>query len=114
MDLTQYIVVNSSIRSWPIGPIVAQGAHASVAVLHEHAEHENVKAYLSDLDRMTKVVLEVKSTEALLKLSSELVSANIPHRVWVEQPEDVPTALAIVPFPKQTLRPLLRKTRLMS
>jgi hypothetical protein len=39
--------------------LIAQAAHASTAVTHLFYEDPNTKAYLADLDRMHKVVLEV-------------------------------------------------------
>ncbi len=42
-----------------MGAIVAQACHACTAVLHQFKEDPKVEEYLSDLDRMHKVVLEV-------------------------------------------------------
>lgn len=60
--LVQYIALRGDllrIQKWPIGAMVAQGCHASTAVIHMYRDHSNVIEYLSDLDRMHKVVLEV-------------------------------------------------------
>ena len=43
-----------------MGAVVAQACHASTAVLHLYREDPNVGAYLGDVDRMHKVVLEVR------------------------------------------------------
>ena len=45
---------------WPVGDIVAQACHAATAVLHLFKEDPNVVEYFSDVDRMHKVVLEVR------------------------------------------------------
>ena len=42
-----------------MGPLMAQCAHAAMAVLHRFAETTEVKEYLSDLEGMRKTVLEV-------------------------------------------------------
>lgn len=42
-----------------MGPLMAQAAHAATAVLEQYKDDENVKAYLSDLGGMRKVVMEV-------------------------------------------------------
>ena len=47
------------VQGWSIGSIVAQGAHAAVAALIEHADNGNVKAYTHSLSTMTKHVKEV-------------------------------------------------------
>lgn len=60
--LVQYIALRGDllkVQKWPIGAMVAQGCHASTAVIHMYRDHSNVVEYLSDLDRMHKVVLEV-------------------------------------------------------
>lgn len=62
MELVQVLVIRRDLwlsLGWPIGAIVAQGAHASVAVLNKYQEHGGVKEYLSNLNSMTKVVKEV-------------------------------------------------------
>lgn len=62
--LVQYIALRGDllrIQKWPIGAMVAQGCHASTAVIHMYRDHSNVIEYLTDLDRMHKVVLEVQA-----------------------------------------------------
>ena len=61
-NLVQYVVLRSDLSrvlQWPLGALIAQAAHASTAVTHIFYEDANTKAYLADLDRMHKVVLEV-------------------------------------------------------
>ena len=60
--LVQYIALRGDLlraQKWPIGAMVAQGCHASTAVMHMYRDHSNVLQYMSDLDHMHKVVLEV-------------------------------------------------------
>lgn len=62
VHLVQYVALRGDllrVQKWPIGAMVAQGCHASTAVIHMYRDHGNVIEYLSDLDRMHKVVLEV-------------------------------------------------------
>jgi len=49
-----------------------QGAHASVAVIHEHYADPWTKAYLDDLGHMRKVTVQVKGQTQLLKLSDQV------------------------------------------
>ena len=63
--LVQYIALRGDLhrtQKWPVGALVAQGCHACTAVIHTHRDNGNVVQYLSDLDRMHKVVLEVDTT----------------------------------------------------
>lgn len=60
--IVQYILVRGDLAKtmgWPLGAIIAQACHASVAVTHEFYTDEDTKQYLEDIDHMHKVVLEV-------------------------------------------------------
>lgn len=51
-------------HNWPVGPLLAQSAHAATAVLHRFRDHPDVERYLKGEDGrgwegMRKVVLEV-------------------------------------------------------
>jgi len=61
-NLVQYVVVRSDllqVLKWPIGAVVTQACHASSAALHRFYSDPNTQTYLSDVDRMHKVVLQV-------------------------------------------------------
>ena len=61
--LVQYLVLRKDLTqppfSWPAGAVVAQACHAATAALHLHRDHPHTAAYLRELERMRKVVLEV-------------------------------------------------------
>ena len=51
----------------------------------------------------------------MLPLSAQaegLAAAGVGHKLWVEQPEDIPTALATFPVPSAQARPLFKKCQL--
>jgi len=117
--LTQYIVLRRDLwreKSWPLGSICAQVAHASVAALETFKDHEDTKMYVSAkrLQSMTKVVLEVKGEPQLLTLSKKLTENKIEHYAWREQPEDYVTCLALRPYRKEEVKGLLKKCNLAS
>lgn len=56
-----------------------------------------------------QVVLEAPDAASLTSLAAALTDAGANVKLWVEQPENVPTALAAGPAPKSTLAPLLKK-----
>jgi len=60
--LVQYLVLRKDLSqapfSWPAGALVAQACHAATSALHIHRDHPHTAAYLQDLGRMRKVVLE--------------------------------------------------------
>lgn len=65
--LVQYLVLRKDLSqapfSWPTGALVAQACHAATAALHLHRDHPHTAAYLRELGRMRKVVLEVRRGE---------------------------------------------------
>lgn len=102
-QIVQYIIVRSDLvktLSWPVGALIAQACHAATAVMHQFYNHEDTQTYLSELDCMHKIVLEVKGEQELQKLKDKLVEGAIDHKMWIEQPENYPTCLAVRPYPK--------------
>ena len=49
---------------------------------------------------MHKVVLET-GPDDLSKISEKLKEAGVDHKLWIEQPENFPTCLAVKPYPKE-------------
>jgi len=114
-QIVQYIVVRSDLvktLSWPLGALIAQACHASTAVMHEFYDHEDTKSYLSELDSMHKVVLEVKCEDELKKLGDKLTEGAIDHKMWIEQPENFPTCLAVRPYPKNQVQNFFKGLKL--
>ena len=62
-QLVQYVIVRGDLLrllSWPTGAVIAQACHASTAVLWTYRNDPHTIEYTSELDRMHKVVLEVR------------------------------------------------------
>ncbi|KAM9354432.1 putative peptidyl-tRNA hydrolase PTRHD1 [Pholidichthys leucotaenia] len=113
--LVQYVVVRSDLvhkLSWPLGAVITQACHAATAAIHLNYGDPETQRYLSELDSMHKVVLEAPDEAALSSLSQSLTQAGVAHKLWVEQPENIPTCLALKPYPKETVQPLMRKFKL--
>ncbi|KAK6167691.1 hypothetical protein SNE40_021660 [Patella caerulea] len=105
--IVQYVVVRSDLISalkWPTGAIIAQACHACTAVMHNFYQDSNTQEYLADLDRMHKVVLEAKDEDSLRKLSDILTENKIDHKLWIEQPENIPTCIAAKPDKKENIQ----------
>ncbi|KAK6158666.1 hypothetical protein DH2020_005980 [Rehmannia glutinosa] len=101
--LVQYVVLRRDlIDTWPLGSVVTQGCHASVAAIWLHKDDPDTLQYCSasNLDSMHKVTLEVKGETQMLNLSDKLKVGGIAHKLWIEQPENIPTCLATKPYPK--------------
>jgi peptidyl-tRNA hydrolase len=113
----QYVVLRRDLQDklgWPLGSLVAQGCHASVAAIASNLDDADVRAYISAgaLEGMHKAVLEVKGEPQLRTLAQRLTEAGIAHVLWMEQPEATPTALACKPARKSSLAPHFKKCQL--
>jgi len=109
--IVQYILVRSDL-CWPVGALVAQACHASTAAIHMFYDHEDTKKYLSDLDNMHKIILSVPNEQDLKSLEQKLLEANVDHKMWIEQPENFPTCLAVRPYPKEQVQKYFKKFKL--
>ena len=59
-----------------------------------------------------QVTLEVKGLPQLTKLAEKLAAEAVPHKVWLEQPENVATALATAPQRNSVLAPHFKRLQL--
>uniref|UniRef100_A0A6N2KM11 peptidyl-tRNA hydrolase n=1 Tax=Salix viminalis TaxID=40686 RepID=A0A6N2KM11_SALVM len=102
------------IDTWPMGSVVTQGCHASVSSIWSHKEDPHTLQYCSpeNIDSMHKVTLEVKGEPQILNLSEKLKAGGIAHKLWIEQPENIPTCLATKPYPKSVVALYFKKLKL--
>eukprot|EP00798_Chlamydomonas_sp_ICE-L_P014669 gene14668-20704_t len=115
--IVQYVLLRRDLwqeQGWPLGSVVAQACHASVAAIWMHSDDALTMSYCApgNLDHMTKVVLEVKGEAQLRNLAAKLQEAGIAHKLWIEQPEDFPTCLATKPYPKSQVAAQFKKFNL--
>ncbi|KAK1323996.1 hypothetical protein QJS10_CPA02g01548 [Acorus calamus] len=113
--VVQYVVLRRDlIDSWPLGSVVTQGCHASVAAVWAHKDDAHTIRYCSDgnIDNMHKVTLEVKGEAQMVKLSEKLREGGIAHKLWVELPENTPTCIATKPYPKAEVAAFFKKLKL--
>eukprot|EP00884_Botryococcus_braunii_P009829 jgi/Botrbrau1/18848/Bobra.177_2s0010.1 len=115
--LIMYVVIRRDLYTelgWPLGSIITQGCHAATAALWLTRDTEHTQTYCAphNLDHMHKVVLEVKGAAQLQNLSAKLDEVRVPHKLWVEQPEDFPTCLATAPLPKMDIQEYFKKLQL--
>jgi len=113
--IVQYVVVRGDLLKtlqWPVGAVIAQACHACTAVTHLFYNDEHTQAYLADLDNMHKVVLEAVDEKTLNDLHDKLDQDNIDHKLWIEQPENIPTCLVAKPYPKEQVQKYFKKCKL--
>ncbi|XP_026189645.1 uncharacterized protein LOC113146456 [Cyclospora cayetanensis] len=116
--LIQYVVLRQDLATelkWPLGAVVAQACHAAVDALGlaMEADKETARRYLAAGSSMRTVVLQVANEAELLKLQDKLKKNHIGHKLWQEEPENIPTALASVPIQKSAAR-VFRGFKLLS
>ncbi|XP_033727343.1 putative peptidyl-tRNA hydrolase PTRHD1 [Pecten maximus] len=114
--IVQYIVLRKDLvetLKWPTGALIAQACHACTAVMHQFREETTTQHYLADIDRMHKVVLEAKDEDSLISLSEKLKTENVDHKLWMEQPENIPTCIATRPYQKDLIQIHFKKFKLM-
>lgn len=57
-------------------------------------------------------VFQAPDEAALSSLSHALTQAGVAHKLWIEEPEHIPTCLALKPCPKDSVQQLLRTFKL--
>ena len=113
--LVQYIlIIKEHTAGWPLGAIVAQGCHAVTACMALYHNSEAYKSYTreSELSEMRKVVLE-SSMEQWCLLKQTLEAKGIRFYEWFEKPENVLTAVALLPGSQTILKPLISHLKLL-
>ncbi|KAI0333011.1 peptidyl-tRNA hydrolase II [Cubamyces sp. BRFM 1775] len=114
--LVMQIIVRRDLlnaEGWGVGPLMAQVAHATSAVLHETRDRPDTQAYLGDLMNMRKVVMQTNDQASIERLAGLLsqMDSPVPHHLWIEQPENVPTCLALAPNRRESrIKKALDKT----
>ncbi|XP_063701679.1 putative peptidyl-tRNA hydrolase PTRHD1 [Culicoides brevitarsis] len=114
-QLIQYVVVRGDllkVQNWPLGALIAQCCHAATAVNHLFRDDPTTMKYFEDLDNMHKVVLEAPDEQSLTKLAQTLTENDIKHKLWVEQPENYPTCIALKPYEKENVQKFVKKFKL--
>jgi Peptidyl-tRNA hydrolase PTH2 len=48
-----------------------------------------------------------------MSLHKTLQEADVMHKLWVEQPENIPTAIALKPYEKETVQDYFKALKLM-
>lgn len=114
--LIQYVVVRGDlykVLSWPLGAVITQACHAATAAIHLYYGDQSTVDYLRELNSMHKVVLEAADEMSLTNLAETLKAAGIDHKLWIEQPENIPTCLAVKPYPKEEVQKHFKKFKLL-
>ncbi|EFC40785.1 predicted protein [Naegleria gruberi] len=119
--IVQYIVIRRDLMqppySYAIGSIVSQGSHASVSIISESLLIDKDPITLNYVDanaihQMHTIVLECPSEKQLLSLRDDLDKNQMKYKLWVEQPENIPTSIALKPYPRSLVAKFVKKFKL--
>lgn len=58
--------------------------------------------------------LQVPDEEELIKARDLLLQNQIDHKLWIEHPENIPTCIALKPYPKVDVQKYLKKYKLLN
>lgn len=83
-----------------------------MAAIWANKEDLETLAYLGDVDNMHKIVCAALSDDDVKTTSDALTKAGIPHKLWVEQPEGIVTAVATKPGRRGELQPFFSNFKL--
>lgn len=109
--IVQYILVRTDLK-WGTGATIAQACHASSASIYKTLNNPSTIKYLSDLENMHKIILKADKLDDILNVETRLKEANIPYHLWIEQPENVASSLAVSPQPKNLVQAIFRHLKL--
>lgn len=109
--IVQYIAIRSDLK-WPKGALIAQSCHASLAAVHLNYLDAETVAYLNNLDSMHKIVVGVLTQSDLVALSEALAADELKFKLWIEQPENIPTCLATKPYTKSLVEKFFKGFKL--
>ncbi|KAG5859858.1 peptidyl-tRNA hydrolase [Encephalitozoon hellem] len=98
MAIVQYILLRGDLN-FSRGALIAQACHSSVYSIERYRDHPDTVEYLRSARHMTKIILKIKE-EDVEEIVGHLVSKNIDHTVWVEEPENIATCISLRPYRK--------------
>lgn len=90
-----YLVLRKDL-DWPNGAMIVQGCHAVMSLQAKYHDNPMMIEYLNDLPNMTKRSLGI-SGDKIENFLKKLDDNNIIYSAWTEMPENIITAIALLP-----------------
>ncbi|KAG9396350.1 Peptidyl-tRNA hydrolase, PTH2 [Carpediemonas membranifera] len=112
-DVIQAVIVRKDL-DWPMGAICSQVSHASNALWAQHgSDHPLLAQYTAEYEGMTTVVCGIATEEKLRNLAAKIAAdETLLSHLWVEQPENIPSALAVIGV-RDTVRSYTKRLKLL-
>ncbi|NXK46162.1 PTRD1 hydrolase, partial [Chauna torquata] len=111
--LVQYVVLRGDLaRSWSLGAVLSRMSCLALCFPHGSCRHPAPPCPPPALTA-NFVSPQAPDEAALMALAETLKQHSIDHEVWTEQPEAIPTCLALRPYPKDQVHQHLKKFKLL-
>ncbi|KAI5187167.1 hypothetical protein NEHOM01_1976 [Nematocida homosporus] len=108
MDYRHYVIVRNDLTKYSTGALIAQGIHSTLYAFSTLTTPASL-SYLKHPEQMTTIVLQCTLAQ-IQELAKQLEEQKVPHRLWIEQPENEPTSLSLLPIsPSDPICRLLKK-----
>lgn len=110
-----HIVLLRTDLGWPVGALATQAVHASNACLFSNLTNRDektktqIQSFLESGSKMNVLLKEIPSLSQMQELQEKLKETQIEYEVWVEEPENVAVAIAIVPTERSIVMPLVKR-----
>lgn len=98
-EFKQLLFLRSDLDQMPVGALVAQGCHASIAALEEFKDEESTKEYLKELTGMTTIVYKIQESD-IEPIIDKLNKFGLKYHIWLENGLVV-TCIATIPINKK-------------
>ncbi|KAF9764377.1 putative peptidyl-tRNA hydrolase PTRHD1 [Nosema granulosis] len=102
MKIVQYVFLRNDLKKFSKGALVAQACHSCVKAIEKFKNNVDTINYLKQIDDMHKVVLKIKQQD-ISDICEYFENNKIDYVTWVEQPENMITALSTRPYTEDTL-----------
>jgi len=113
--LVIYVIVRKDLQlkfHWPLGALMNQALHAVSGAVWTMRNDPKMTEYMSEMAIMRKVTLEAKNENHMRNLINALHSKQISVFEWIEQPENLLTAIATMPCRKSEVGDVFKKYQL--
>ncbi|CAL4172946.1 unnamed protein product, partial [Meganyctiphanes norvegica] len=106
------VIQGRTLHGWPIRATKAHARNRASIRMSICHDWENSTVHYRCQHHSREVVLGIDSETKLRNLSSKLEEASVDHKLWIEQPEDIPTCLVTKPYLKEEVQKHFKKLKL--
>nr|CAI5863934.1 unnamed protein product [Callosobruchus analis] len=110
-SIVQYVIVRSDLLKelqWPVGALIAQACHAVTAAPIFSTRMNTHKRIL----KIWTICTKSSRRKKLDSIGQKLEENDVKHKLWIEQPENIPTCLVVKPYPKEEVQKYFKKFKL--